>query len=200
MNNKARAACAAAALTVVLAACATPQPTAAQRLGELFQLALPLAQLLDKAATADSLWPLPEAAAQALTPQHKACVRSALSGARMARRQMDEALAYAQAHPGEVNRAISLLEQNGAAQALGRATRLLADGKVSSALDALGSMDAAQFKAAASLLLAPEHRELRQAMHLDWLLAPLVSGSSASVPAPLAEMLRECQLPLNAFF
>ena len=85
------------------------------------------------------------------------------------------------------------------AQALGRATRLLASGSMFSALDALRSLDAAQFEATMRLLLNPEHRELRQAMRLDWLLAPL-TGGSASVPAPLADMLRECQLPVGAFF
>lgn len=189
-----------AAAALALAACASaPQPTLAQRLGELFQQAMPLAELLDKAAAADSIWPLSEEAFRALTPQHKACVRSALSGARMAQRQMDDALAYADAHPGEVDAAISLLEKSGAAQALGKATRALASGQMFSAFDALRALDAAQFEAAASLLLAPEHRELRHAMRLDWLLAPL-TGGSASVPAPLADMLRECSLPMETFF
>ena len=198
MPSKLRVALAAAVLA--LSACATaPQPTLAQRLGELFQQAMPLAELLDKAAAADSIWPLSEEAFRALTPQHKACVRSALSGARMAQRQMDDALAYAKSHPSEVDAAIGLLEKSGVAQALGRATRLLASGSVFSALEALRSLDASQFEAATKLLLNPEYRELRQAMRLDWLLAPL-TGASASVPAPLADMLRECQLPMDAFF
>ena len=198
MKNTLRAVLAAA--TLALAACATaPQPTLAQRLGELFQQAMPLAELLDKAAAGDSIWPFSEKAFRALTPQHKACVRAALSGARVAQRQMDDALAYVKAHPNEVNAAISLLEKNGVAQALGSATRQLASGPVFSALDALRALDASQFEAATKLLLAPEHRELRQAMRLDWLLAPL-TGGSASLPAPLADMLRECQLPVGAFF
>ena len=198
MKHTLRAALAAA--TLVLAACATaPQPTLAQRLGKLFQQAMPLAELLDKAAAGDSFWPFSEEAFRALTPQHKACVRSALSGARAAQRQMDDALAYTKAHPDEVDAAISLLEKNGVAQALGSATRQLASGHVFSALDALRALDASQFEAATKLLLAPEHRELRQAMRLDWLLAPL-TGGKAGVPAPLADMLRECQLPVGAFF
>lgn len=198
MNNKLRVALAAVALA--LSACASaPPPTLAQRLGALFQQAMPLAELLDKAAAGDSIWPFSEKVFQALTPQHKACVRSALSGARVAQRQMDDALAYAKAHPGEVDAAISLLEKSGVAQALGRAARLLAAGHMFSALDALRSLDASQFEAAMRLLTNPEYRELRKAMRLDWLFAPL-TGGSAGVPAPLADMLRECQLPMDAFF
>ena len=190
-----------AAVALALSACASaPPPTLAQRLGALFQQAMPLAELLDKVAAGDSVWPFSEQAFRALTPQHKACVRSALSGARAAQRQMDDALAYAKAHPDEVEGAISLLEKSGVAQALGRASRLLASGSMFSALDALRSLDASQFEATMRLLTNPEYRELRKAMRLDWLLAPLTGGGSAGVPAPLTDMLRECQLPMDAFF
>lgn len=213
------------ACAALLGACAS-QPGASdaqtQRLGQLFQAALPIAEMMEGVAARYPRWPLEGVAPGRYTPADLACVRYAMRSDLIRQRQQADALRYAQTRsPAQLTADIDLLER--AAPGLGGLMRAGAnaqlqdptalpsarqEGARAAARQAMADVTPQNGQAMLILLLDPAHQPLRQAMHIEGLATSVLQGRRASslqgkalgagfVIEPLFQALEQCQLPLS---
>ena len=215
-----RAAFGAAALALIAGCAQTPgaapeaNAASVQRLGQMFQTALPIGRMADMIASQDRLWPFQGAGTRnKVTAAQRACVRGEMTGAKVAAQQMDDAREYAAAHPERLADDLKLLEQQGAAATIGR---LMMEGARSgdaeragvAGRDAMSEVAPGQAQAMMSLLFEPRYEALRKAMRLDVMTRGLMAGRKGQHEAgmqigaslmlpPLLSAMEKCKVPMS---
>ena len=181
------------ALVLMLSACAHQSGASAhheaqaQRLGDLFEQALPIKHVVRSLLQAEPKWPFRHASN--ISPAELACVRAEMHAGAVIIQQREDARRYAKEHPQSLAQDIQLLE-SGAASALGF-LMMAGIGKETSkqaptapkhnasAHEVMKTFSLEQTQAMMQLMFDPGHEDLRKAMRINFIPDTMLDRSSA---------------------